>query len=165
MNNYTFYFLNILLFSLPLSLFEINLEKKNGWGGAFPKDRWYGKSFLKGTKIGAALTKITRLESPLNYHVLIMILFATVFISELLIGKNIWLVLACFFGVNFFADFFWFAFNWNFDSFKQLLKGPNGSITWHKGWLKIAKESYLPTVYPIWLGLSIIFFFLSEVLY
>lgn len=164
MNNYLFYILNILLFSLPLALFEINLEKANGWGGAFPKDKWYGKSSLQGTKFARLLTKITKLESPLNYHLLIMLLFAVVFLSELVVfRKNIWLVLACFFGVNFFADFFWFAFNWHFDSFKQLLKGPTGKITWHKGWVKISRTDYLPTVYPLWLGLSIIFFILTEI--
>lgn len=166
MNDYLFYALNILLFALPLSLFEINLEKANGWGGAFPKNKWYGKSFLRGTKAGGLLTKITKLESPLNYHVVIMILFAVVFLAELIVGdKNIWLALSCFFGVNFFADFFWFAFNWHFDSFKQLLKGPHGSITWHKGWLKIGGAAYLPTVYPLWLGLSVFFFILAEILY
>lgn len=163
MNNYLFYALNILLFALPLALFEINLEKKNGWGSAFPKNKWYGKSFIEGTKIGNVLTKLTRLESPLNYHVIIMILFAVVFLSELLYGhKNIFLVLSCFFGVNFFADLFWFSFNWHFDSMKQLLKGPNGSIFWHKGWLKFSRNSYLPTVYPTWLALSIIFFIIAQ---
>lgn len=166
MNNYTFYLLNILLFALPLALFEINLEKANGWGGAFPKDKWYGKSSLKGTKFGALLTKITKLESPLNYHLLIMMLFLTVFLAELLWGqKNIFLVLSCFFGVNFFADFSWFAFNWNFDSLKQLLRGPKGSITWHKSWLKIGRELYIPSVYPLWLGLSIFFFIIAEIFY
>lgn len=164
MNNYLFYALNVLLFALPLALFEINLEKSQGWGGGFPKDRWYGKSFLKGTVFGKILTKLTKLESPLNYHVIIMLLFVVVFVSEYLYGtKNIWLLLSCFFGVNFFADLAWFSFNWHFDSMKQLLKGKNGSITWHKDWVKVGKNSYLPTVYPLWLGLSIVFFILAQI--
>ncbi|MCX6797664.1 MAG: hypothetical protein NTX66_00365 [Candidatus Falkowbacteria bacterium] len=161
MNNYLFYALNILLFALPLALFEINLEKANGWGGAFPRDKWYGKSFIKDTKFAKILSKITRFEAPLNYHVVIMFLFLIVFLSELYGTKNIWLVLSCFFGVNFFADVFWFSFNWHFDSLTQLLKGPNGSITWHKGWTKIKEEAYVPTSYIWWLGLSIIFFFMA----
>ena len=162
MNYYLFYLLNVLLFALPLALFEINLEKDSGWGGAFPKNRWYGKSFIRGTAFAKILTKITKLEAPLNYHVIIMILFPTVFTLEYFFGtRNIWLVIACFWGVNFFADLFWFSFNWHFHSMKELLKGPNGSISWHKGWTKISKTSYLPTVYPLWFGLSIIFFILA----
>ena len=162
MNYYLFYLLNVLLFALPLALFEINLEKDSGWGGAFPKNRWYGKSFIRGTAFAKVLTKITKLEAPLNYHVIIMILFPTVFTLEYFFGtRNIWLVISCFWGVNFFADLFWFSFNWHFHSMKELLKGPNGSISWHKCWTKISKTSYLPTVYPLWFGLSIIFFILA----
>jgi hypothetical protein len=164
MNDYLFYALNIILFALPLALFEINLEKSQGWGGGFPKDKWYGKSFIRGTKLGAILTKITKLEAPLNYHVIIMILFPTVFTLEYIFSsQNIWLIIACFWGVNVCADFFWFAFNWHFDSFKQLLKGPNGSIAWHKSWVKIGPQLYLPTVYPLWLALSILFFVASKI--
>ncbi len=164
MNNYLFYALNILLFSLPLALFEINLEKDQGWGGGFPRDKWYGKSSLKGTKIDKLLTKVTRFESPLNYHLLIMLLFLSVFVLEYVYGpRNIWLILSAFFGVNFFADLFWFSFNWHFDSFRQLLKGPQGSISWHKNWLKIGRKSYLPSNYFIWLGLSIIFFIIAQI--
>ncbi len=164
MNYYLFYALNILFFALPLALFEINLEQDQGWGGGFPRNKWYGKSFLKGTGVDKILTKITRFESPLNYHLVIMFLFVAVFVLEYLYGsQNIWLILSCFFGVNFFADFFWFSFNWHFDSFKQLLKGPNGSISWHKNWLKLGKEAYLPTNYPVWLSLSIIFFIIAQI--
>ena len=164
MNYYYFYALNILLFALPLALFEINLEKSQGWGGGFPKDKWYGKASIKGTGFGNLLTKLTKLESPLNYHLIIMALFATVFLAEYIFGsKNIWLLLSCFFGVNFFADLFWFSFNWHFDSMRQLLKGKSGSISWHKDWFKIGKDKYLPTVYPLWLGLSIIFFLIAQI--
>jgi hypothetical protein len=164
MNDFIFYLLNTLLFALPLALFEINLEKAQGWGGGFPRDRWYGKSSLKGTVFDKVLSKITKFESPLNYHLVIMVLFCTVFLVELIVTKKIFLILACFFGVNFFADIFWFSFNWYFDSFRQLLKGPKGSISWHKSWLKIGKNSYIPTTYPIWLGISIFFLLLSNLL-
>ncbi len=163
MDNYAFYALNILFFALPLALFEINLEKANGWGGAFPKDKWYGKSSLKNTGVARMLTKISRLETPLNYHLVIMFLFLAVFVFEYLFGtKNIFLLLSCFFGVNFFADLSWFSFNWHFDSFRQLLKGPNGAITWHKDWVKISSKHYLPRTYFWWLGLSIVFFILAQ---
>ncbi|MCX6795834.1 MAG: hypothetical protein NT165_03885 [Candidatus Falkowbacteria bacterium] len=164
MDNYTFYALNILLFALPLALFEINLEKTQGWGGGFPRDKWYGKSSLKGTWIDKILTSISRFESPLNYHLVIMFLFLAVFVLEYLFAtKNIFLLLSCFFGVNFFADLSWFSFNWYFDSMRQLLKGPNGSITWHKSWLKIGKTSYIPATYLWWLGLSVLFMVLARI--
>ncbi len=102
MNHYLFYALNVLFFALPLALFEINLEKASGWGGTFPKNKWYGKSFIRGTRFGRVLTKITKLEAPLNYHVIIMILFPTVFALEYIFGtRNIWLIISCFWGVNF----------------------------------------------------------------
>ncbi len=163
MTDYLFYTLNVLFFALPLALFEINLEKSQGWGGCFPKDKWYGKSSLNGTRIDKILAKITKFESPLNYHLVIMALFLIVFISEYIATKDIFLVLSCFFGVNFFADLSWFSFNWHFASMKELLKGPHGIIHWHKSWLKIGKESYIPKTYPIWLGLSLLFFFLSQI--
>jgi len=157
-----FYVLNILLFALPLALFEINLEKDQGWGGGFPRDKWYGKSSLKGTTLEEILAKLTNFESPLNYHLVIMFLFLAVFVLEYLFAtRNIFLILSAFFGVNFFADIFWFSFNWHFDSFRQLLKGPKGQIYWHKNWLKIGRDSYLPSNYFIWLGLSIAFFALA----
>lgn len=162
MNDYIFFLLNILLFAVPLALFEVNLEKDKGWGGGFPKDKWYGKASLKGTKIDKALTKITKFESPLNYHLVIMCLFFIVFLTEYIVTKNIFLVLSCFFAVNFFADITWFSCNWYFDSFKQLLKGPDGTITWHKSWIKISNKSYIPTAYLIWISLSVVFFILSR---
>jgi hypothetical protein len=163
MNNYIFYGLNILLFAIPLALTEISLEKANGWGGGFSKDKWYGKSFIKGTAFGRQMIKVTRFkEPPLNYHIIIILLFPTVFILEYIFGaKNIWLLISCFWGVNLFGDLSWFCFNWYFDSLTQLLKGPNGSISWHRDWVKIGKNSYLPAVYFIWLALSIIFFGIS----
>jgi len=164
MNDYLFYALNILLFALPLALFEINLEKDQGWGGGFPRDKWYGKSSLKDTRLTRTLSRLTNFSAPLNYHLVIMALFAVVFISELVFGPgNIWLILSCFFGVNFFADVFWFSFNWHFNSLTQLLKGPAGSIKWHKSWVKIGRGFYVPQSYPLWLGLSIVFFIMAQI--
>jgi hypothetical protein len=164
MNNYIFYILNVLFFALPLALFEINLEKSQGWGGGFPRDKWYGKSSLKGTWADKVITKITGFESPLNYHVVIMAIFITVFVLEyIFLSRNIFLIIACLLGVNFFADFFWFSFNWHFDSMRQLLKGPNGSIHWHKNWIKIGKDKYIPATYPLWFGLSVMSFYLAQI--
>ena len=164
MNNYIFYVLNIVFFSLPLALFEISIEKAHGWGGGLSKEKWFGKTSLKGTFADRIITKITGFESPLNYHLIIMFIFCSVFILEYIYGsRNIILIAACFLGANFFADFFWFSFNWYFHSMKELLKGPNGSIYWHKKWIKIGKESYIPKTYPIWFILSIILLLLSMI--
>jgi hypothetical protein len=161
MNNLIFYILNIFLFALPMALFEISIEKSKGWGGGFPKDKWYAKSSIKGTWIDKVITKITRFDSPLNYHIILMIIFHLIFILEyIFLSRNIFLILACYLGVNFFADLFWFSFNWYFDSMRQLLKGPCGSISWHKSWIKIGKY-YIPKTYPIWFSLSMILLVLS----
>ncbi len=164
MNNLIFYISNILLFMLPVSLIEIGVEKAHGWGSGFSKDKWYAKSILEGTLAEKLITSITKCEPPMNYHIIIMILFPAVFITEYLFGaKNILLLLACYTGVNFFGDIFWFMFNWHFHSMRELLKGPNGSIFWHKNWIKIGRESYIPFSYPLWLGLSLFFLFLSYI--
>jgi hypothetical protein len=162
MNHYLFYVLNIVLFSLPLALFEISVEKAQGWGGGLSKEKWLGKSSIKGTFADKVITMITGFESPLNYHLIIMFVFCSVFVLEFIFGsRNIFLIVACLIGANFFADFFWFSFNWYFHSMKELLKGPNGSIYWHKKWIKIGKESYIPQTYPIWFFSSIVLLLIS----
>jgi hypothetical protein len=157
--------LNILFIAIPLALFEISFEKAHGWGSGWPKDKWYAKSILKDTDLGKILTKVTKLEPPLNYHLVVSYLgFTLIFVVEYIVGGNIFLVLASLFATLLAADLVWFSCNWYFDSWKQLLKGPAGSIFWHKDWVKISKNSYLPKVYFTWflliiffLGLAIIF--------
>lgn len=163
MNIYLFYILNIFLFAIPMALIEISIEKDKGWGGGFPKDTWYGKSLLRGTWIDKVITRITKFESPLNFHLVVMSVFHVIFILEyVFLSRNLFLILACYFGVNFFADLSWFSFNWYFDSLTQLLKGPKGSIGWHKSWVKIGKETYIPTTYPMWFGISLLFLILAN---
>lgn len=144
--------LNILLFAIPLALFEISIEKAHGWGSGWPKDKWYAKSVLRGTKLGDAISKATKLEPPLNYHLLVSyILFPLVFILEYIFGtRNIFLILSSFFFVMVFAELTWFSCNWYFHSWTELTKGPNGSIFWHKDWMKIGKDKYLPKTYFLW---------------
>jgi len=157
--------LNILLFAIPLALFEISVEKSHGWGSGWSKDKWYAKSILKGTKIGAIMTSISKLEPPLNYHLILSYLvFGGVFVLEYIFGtRNILLVLGSFFTTLLFADLTWFICNWYFDSWTQLLKGPKGSIFWHKDWIKIGKEKYLPTSYFTWLACAVILIILAKV--
>ena len=150
--------LNIAFFAIPLALFEISIEQAHGWGSGWPKYKWYAKSIFKNTKIGNIITKITKLEPPLNYHLLISyILFPVIFICEYIYGyRNIFLVLGSFFAVMVFAEITWFSCNWYFNSWTELTKGPNGSIFWHKDWVKISKNKYLPKTYFIWSSCMII---------
>ncbi len=163
MNNLIYYALNIVLFALPMALIEISIEKSQGWGGGISRESWFGKTSLKGTFADKVITKITGFESPLNFHIVIMIVFHAIFVLEYIFGThNLILLAACYFAVNVFADFFWFSLNWYFHSFKELLKGPNGAIHWHKKWLKIGKDKYIPRTYPMWLGLSLILLVLAQ---
>ena len=157
--------LNILLFAIPLALTEIFVEKSHGWGSGFSKERWFAKSIFHDTKLGSLITKITKLEPPLNYHILIgWILFPAVFIFEYIYWvQNIWLVLSSFFVALVVADISWFLCNWYFDSWTQLTKGAKGSIFWHKSWTKIAGGKYLPTSYFTWAGLAILFSILAQI--
>jgi len=156
--------LNILFFAIPLAFFEIYMEKANGWGSGWSRDKWYAKSILRGTKIGNALTKVTKLEAPLNYHLILSyFIFGGVFILEYIFGtRNIFLVLASLFITLLAAELVWFSCNWYFDSWKQLLKGPQGSIFWHKSWIQIYKNHYLPSVYFTYFILGIIFLILAR---
>ncbi len=161
----TYPLLSFLLFSFPLALVEISVEKAHGWGSGWSKDKWYAKSIFRGTKAGNILIKITKLEPPLNYHIILAyIIYPGVFVLEYIFGtKNIFLILSSFFTAILFGDISWFLCNWYFDSWTQLTKGPRGSIFWHKKWTKVTRNRYLPTVYFIWLLCAIIFMILAIV--
>ncbi|MDO8659133.1 MAG: hypothetical protein Q7K54_00875 [Candidatus Parcubacteria bacterium] len=163
MNISSIYVLNILIIALPFSIFEIFIEKNNGWGSGWSKDKWYAKPFLPNNSIVKLLIKILKIESPLNYHFFVFTIFLPIiFLLEYFyLANNILLMIASFIGVVLFEDFFWFLFNWNFDSLKQLLKGPNGSIWWHKRWIKVSNNYYLPASYFPTLILSVFLLLLS----
>lgn len=164
MNTYLIYSLNILFIALPLAIFEIIIEKSYGWGSSWTKDKWYAKPFHLNNLFVKSITKILNIESPLNYHVLVFwIILPIIFIFEFfLLANNILLLLASYIAVMIFEDFFWFLLNWNFDSLRQLLNGPKGSIWWHKRWVNIYKSYYLPASYfPMFL-LSVILLIISS---
>jgi len=157
MNKHLIYILNILIIALPLAIFEIIVEKNGGWGSGWPKDRWYARPFAPNSALTRSLVLVMGIEPPLNYH---MLMFAVVLpfalAAEYLSGvKNILLLLSSFVCINVVEDFLWFLLNWHFDSLGQLLRGPNGSIWWHKPWVKITSSHYLPTSYFIGLSLSL----------
>lgn len=159
-----FLFYNILFLSLPLAIFEIIIEKDKGWGGGWNKTKWCAKPFAPNSKLTRFLVKILKVETPLNYHLLMFaVVFPIIFIAQyVFITHNILLLFTAFITVILFEDVLWFAINWNFDSFKQLLKGPNGSIWWHKSWVKISSHNYLPTSYFIWPILVVILYLLAQ---
>src|ERR1035437_1806236 len=160
MSIYLFYLLNIFVVALPLAIFEIVLEKNKGWGSGFPKDKWFTKQFLPNNVIVKFSAQSLKIEHPLNYHFWVFaVTIPFIFILEYYyLTYNILFFLAIFIGVLVAEDSLWFLLNWYFDSRKQLLKGPNGSIWWHKHWIKIYKNYYLPTCYFSAVILSILVF-------
>jgi len=158
-----FYIFNIIIIALPLAIFEIIIEKDKGWGSGWDKNKWYAKKFIPDNIIVKSLAKILKIEPPLNYHALVFgFLLPVLFIAQYIyVVNDALLLLASLVSVLVFEDMFWFIFNWNFGSFRQLLRGPEGSIWWIKGWVRIYKKYYLPKSYFIGLPISIILLVLS----
>lgn len=163
MSDAIIYVLNILVIALPLAIFEICIEPSGGWGSSWPKDKWYAKPFFPDNKFVKLMVKVGNVESPLNYHIFVFgIIIPAIFVLEyFFITSNVVLLIACFMAVLACEDFLWFLINWRFDSLRQLLKGPNGSIWWHKGWIRISKKYYLPISYFIMMPISIILLILA----
>lgn len=167
MNKIYFYILNVLAIAVPLAFFEIIVEKKSGWGSSWQKNKWYAKAFAPKSAFMKFIAKALDIEPPLNYHVLMFLLvIPVIFLFEYFyIKKNILLLLASFSGALVTEDFLWFLFNWYFDSLHQLLKGPNGTIFWHKRWFKISgssgKDKYLPASYFSAMAISLLLLLFS----
>jgi len=164
MNPFFIYFVNILAISLPLSLFEIVVEKDAGWGSGWEKDRWHARAFAPHSPTVKAFVNLLNIEQPLNYH--FYVFFG---LLPLILGLEYWywtdnflLLLASFVGVLVFEDVFWFLFNWHFNSRKELLKGPHGSIWWHKRWVKVISNYYVPVSYVCALPLSLALLLLAR---
>ncbi|MFI5107281.1 MAG: hypothetical protein ACHP78_00380 [Terriglobales bacterium] len=157
MPTYFIYLLNIFALALPLAICEIFAEKQAGWGSGWPKNRWYAKPFAPNHSVVKLITNILQIESPLTYHVVtVVVIISLIYVCEYVYWThNILLLLASFIGVLVFEDCFWFLFNWHFDSLKQLLKGPHGSIWWHKRWIRISRDHYLPASYFLAFSVSL----------
>ena len=163
MNKYSYFLINIILIALPLALLEIRLEKAGGWGSNWPKDRWYSRPFMPKSILMKLFSRIFDIHNPLNYHILIfaILLPSICLIQYFYLTKNIILLISCLSGILLFEDFFWFLCNWHFDSMQQLLKGPTGTIWWHKRWYKITNHHYLPAIYFPSLAFSLFFLLLA----
>lgn len=163
MDKFVIYGLNILIIALPLALFEILIEKDKGWGSGWNKERWYAKSFALENPVVQLMVRVFKTESPLNYHFLtFVVVIPSFFVFEYFYWtNNILLLCASFVGVIAFEDFFWYLLNWNFDALSQLLKGPSGTIWWHKRWTRISKKYYLPASYFLGFLLSFVLLLLA----
>jgi hypothetical protein len=159
MNIYLLFLLNVLIIAWPLALFEILLEKDKGWGSGHSKDRWYGKIIGENNLLAKTVVKMFGIPYLFGYFLAMFgFTIPAILIAEyFLVIQNIPLLIAVFIAICFIEDFSWFVFNWYFDSLVQLLKGPNGSIWWHKKWIKISREKYLPASYVTGVILTIIF--------
>lgn len=163
MSNFTIYILNIFLVALPLAIFEIIIERDKGWGSGWQKSKWYAKPFAPSSKTVKFLAKILNIEPPLNYHIVVFgLVLPSIFLCQYLyVTSNVVLLLACFVAVTVFEDFLWFLLNWHFTSLRQLFKGPHGTIWWHKRWIRVFKNYYLPGAYFTAVPLSIILLLLA----
>lgn len=157
------YFLNVIAITLLCAIFEIIIEKDNGWGGALDKKRWYGK--IVGTE--SRVMKFLAESAGVPYFFGYAIAMYFVFVPTILLGQyffldqSIFLFAAIYFSVLAIEDFTWFLLNPYFHSLQELLKGPNGSIWWHKKWIKIS-DIYLPQSYLAAVLLVIIFLILGK---
>ena len=160
---FLFFSLNIIAIALPVALLEILLEKNTGWGSSFPKDKWYGKIIGINNKYIALITKIVGIPYFFGYLIFMyfFIIPAMLILEYLFLIQNLFLLIAVYFAILATEDFLWFLLNWNFNSLTELLKGPDGSIWWHKKWIKIFKKTYIPRSYLISAILVIILFILS----
>jgi hypothetical protein len=154
------FLVNVIVLALPIAILEITLEKNTGWGSSFPKNKWYGKVIGENSKIIRAIVKLLGLPYFFGYLVFMyFFVLPIILISEYLtIIPNAALLLAVYFAILITEDFLWFLMNWNFNSLEELLKGPTGKIWWHKRWVKIYKNKYLPMSYFI--AIPFILFFL-----
>ena len=143
------FLVNVLAIATPIAILEIFLEKDRGWGSGFPKGKWYGKIIGANNYLVKNLVKIIGIPYFFGYLVCMyfFVIPAVLILEYFIVAPNIPLLLAIYFTILVVEDFSWFLLNWNFNSLKELLKGPNGNIWWHKKWVRIYKDKYLPFSY------------------
>lgn len=162
-NKLAFFTLNVIAIAVPIAFLEIITEKDMGWGAGHPKDKWYGKIIGENYPLIKFLAKSVGVPYFFGYAVFMyFVLIPLLLLGEyFLLIPNASLLIAIYFASVALEDFLWFVFNWHFDSLRQLFKGPLGSIWWHKRWLKIGKQTYLPASYLTAAIFTTIFYFLS----
>jgi hypothetical protein len=144
------YFSSTFIIAFGVAIFEIIIEKDKGWGSGWDKSKWYAKTFADGSRLSVFISKILSIEPPLNYHLLLFAVFvpALLTLECLIFNRSILFFFSVYIGILTVEDFLWFSLNWHFKSFRELLKGPRGSIFWHKSWVRLGNV-YLPQTYLI----------------
>ncbi len=162
-NKFLFFIINVLVIAIPIAFLEIITEKDKGWGAGHPKDKWYGKIIGEKNPLMQFLAKSVGVPYFFGYGVLMyFVLVPALLVTEyFFMMQNAPLLIAVYFSAVALEDFLWFVFNWYFDSLRQLLKGPSGNIWWHKRWIKIGRQTYLPASYLTAVILTAVFYFLS----
>ena len=157
------FLLNVFAISIPVALFEIWMEKDKGWGSGLPKDKWYGAIIGKENLFMRNLARIIGVPYFFGYAVFMyFLLIPVVLVLEYFFYiPQILFLFAVYIAILAVEDFSWFALNPYFPSLRELLKGPQGSIWWHKRWIRIAPLRYLPFSYFFSaLCVSVLLFFL-----
>ncbi len=158
-----FFILNVLVIAIWPALLEIWMEEDKGWGADLPKDTWYGKIIGENNPFMMLLAKTIGVPYFFGYAIFMYFFLVP---AVLLLEYSFFLhdgffILAVYFAVLAVEDFLWFVLNPYFSSLRELLKGPYGSIWWHKRWVKVSKNAYFPSSYFSSLLLVIIFLLLS----
>jgi len=174
------WFLNVLVMSLGLALFEILLEKRNGWGSGLNPNGW-GRKLLRGNIVA----RIGEKPYYTVYHVFVFfVVLPAVFLVEYLLVKSfgagrmvysivfctsstsfvmqignvrfvaLLYIIAAWFAILSVEDFLWFLMNWYYPgSFRDLL---DGKIWWHRRWINLGPIK-LPRFYLSSVVLAIVF--------
>lgn len=164
------WFLNVLGLSLVLAIFEILIERQNGWASAADPKGWGRKLFL-----GSVISRVCEKHYLTVYHVFVfalvipMILWGELWLvasfgighpvfSRLVVAAQANLVMqvggvalipllfltAAWFSILVVEDALWFLLNWYYPkSMEDLL---SGNIWWHTRWLTLGSIK-LPRFY------------------
>jgi len=143
------FFVNVFGIALFGAIFEIVMERDKGWGGGLDKGHWYGRIIGENNPAMKFLSVSAGVPYFFGYAVaMYFVLVPTVLLFQsFYFDLNFFLILAVYFSILALEDFLWFAFNPFFPSLSELLKGPRGSIWWHKKWVRIGNDTYLPQSY------------------
>jgi hypothetical protein len=136
----------MLLLSILLALWEIQIEGKDGWAANLPA--WRIKNGL--------IVKIFGGRPVTGYHIFMTLFMIAIIHLPLFFTSWSWrlesLLIGFYLGMLLFEDFFWFAFNLHY-GIKNFRRG---KIWWHKNWLGPVPLLYwimlVPIVLLIYLG-------------
>lgn len=152
---------NILVISFVLAVFEILLEKNNGWGSGLNPHGW-GRKVFEGTFVA----RISEKPYFTVYHIFMFAaVVPTCLIVEYSVARALGVVHAAYsnilgtsnsylvaqvdkvhfmpflyfvsvwFAIVFVEDFLWFVMNWYYPNSLQALF--SGNVWWHKRWISL----------------------------